>query len=117
MNIRLRATLSVLIGATLLGSMGAWGRAVYRFEEDPMVVVTWRAIIGVAVLAAVLAATRPALLRVPLPAIPFFLAYGFFGVKLNFWAYFSEVKYTTLAVAITLLYTYPMLVTFFSAVC
>ena len=66
MNIRLRATLSVLIGATLLGSMGAWGRAVYRFEEDPMVVVTLRAIIGVAVLAAVLAATRPALLRVPL---------------------------------------------------
>ena len=117
MNIRLRATLSVLIGATLLGSMGAWGRAVYRFEEDPMVVVTWRAIIGVAVLAAVLAAMRPALLRVPLPAIPFFLAYGFFGVTLNFWAYFSAVKYTTLAVAITLLYTYPMFVTIFSAVC
>ena len=45
-----------------------------------------------AALAAVLASTRPALLRVPLPAIPFFLAYGFFGVTLNFWAYFSAVK-------------------------
>ena len=115
MNIPVRATISVLIGATLLGSMGAWGRAVYRFEGDPMVVVTWRALIGVAALAAVLASTRPALLRVPLPAIPFFLAYGFFGVTLNFWAYFSAVKYTTLAVAITLLYTYPMFVTLFSA--
>lgn len=112
----IRATMAVLIGATLLGSMGAWGRAVYRFEGDPMVVVTWRAVIGVVVLAAVLAATRPALLRVPLSAIPFFLAYGFFGVTLNFWAYFSAVKYTTLAVAITLLYTYPMFVTLFSAV-
>jgi drug/metabolite transporter (DMT)-like permease len=115
MSIRVRATIAVLIGATLLGSMGAWGRAVYRFEGDPMVVVTWRALIGVAVLAGVLAATRPALLRIPLPAIPFFLAYGFFGVTLNFWAYFSAVKYTTLAVAITLLYMYPMFVTLFSA--
>src|SRR5512135_86506 len=111
-----RPILTVLAGATLLGSMGAWGRAVYRFEGDPMVVVAWRAIIGVAVLAAVLAATRPALLRIPLAAIPFFLAYGFFGVTLNFWAYFSAVKYTTLAVAITLLYTYPVFVVLFSAV-
>ena len=115
MTIRVRATVSVLIGATLLGSMGAWGRAVYRFEGDPMVVVTWRALIGVAVLAGVLAATRPELLRVPLPAIPFFLGYGFCGVTVNFWAYFSAVKYTTLAVAITLLYTHPLFVTLFSA--
>lgn len=116
MSVCIRATLVVLIGATLLGSMGAWGRAVYRFEGDPMVVVTWRAVIGVAALAIVLAATRPALLRIPFAAVPFFLAYGFFGVTLNFWAYFSAVKYTTLAVAITLLYTYPMFVALFSAI-
>lgn len=115
MSTHLRATISVLIGATLLGSMGAWGRAVYRFEDDPLLVVTWRALIGVAVLAGFLGATRPSLLRIPLSAIPFFLAYGFFGVTLNFWAYFSAVKYTTLAVAITLLYMYPMYVTLFSA--
>jgi len=116
MNTPLRATITVLLGATLLGSMGAWGRAVYRFEGDPMVVVTWRAIIGVAALAGILAALRPRLLRVPLTAIPFFLAYGFFGVTLNFWSYFSAVKHTTLAVAITLLYTYPMFVALFSGV-
>lgn len=55
----------MLIGATLLGSMGAWGRAVYRFEGDPMVVVAWRALIGVAVLAGILGFARPALLRIP----------------------------------------------------
>jgi drug/metabolite transporter (DMT)-like permease len=115
MNIRIRATIVVLIGATLLGSMGAWGRAVYRFEGDPMLVVTWRALIGVVVLAGILALSRPTLLRVPWSAIPFFLVYGFFGVTLNFWSYFSAVKHTTLAVAITLLYTYPMFVTLFSA--
>ena len=115
MNIRIRATVAVLIGATLLGSMGAWGRAVYRFEGDPMLVVTWRALIGVVVLAGILALSRPTLLRVPWSAIPFFLVYGFFGVTLNFWSYFSAVKHTTLAVAITLLYTYPIFVTLFSA--
>jgi drug/metabolite transporter (DMT)-like permease len=115
MNTHLRATIAVLIGATLLGSMGAWGRAVYRFEGDPMLVVTWRALIGVVVLTGILALSRPALLRVPWSALPFFLAYGFFGVTLNFWSYFSAVKHTTLAVAITLLYTYPMFVTLFSA--
>jgi len=115
MNSRIRATIAVLIGATLLGSMGAWGRTVYRFEGDPMLVVTWRALIGVVVLAGILAFSRPTLLRVPWSAIPFFLVYGFFGVTLNFWSYFSAVKHTTLAVAITLLYTYPMFVTLFSA--
>jgi len=110
-----RPILAVLAAATLLGSMGAWGRAIYRFEGDPMVVVTWRALLGAAALAAILGCSRPALLRIPPSAIPFFLAYGFFGVTLNFWAYFSAVKYTTLAVAITLLYTYPVLVTLLSA--
>ena len=83
MSLRFRTTITVLIGATLLGSMGAWGHTVYRFEGDPMVVVTWRALIGVAVLAGVLAFARPALLRVPWTAIPFFLAYGFFDVTLG----------------------------------
>ena len=110
-----RAVVTVLIGATLLGSLGAWGRAIYQYEGDPMTVVTWRALIGTAVLAALLAALRPDLLRVRPRDLPFFAVYGFIGVTLNFWTYFSAVKYTTLAVAITLLYTYPAFVTLLSA--
>ena len=53
---------ALLIGATLLGSMGAWGRTVYRFEGNPMVVVTWRALIGVAVLASILGFARQGLM-------------------------------------------------------
>lgn len=109
------AVVTVLIGATLLGSLGAWGRTIYRYEGDPMTVVTWRALIGTAVLAALLAALRPDLLRVRPRDLPFFAVYGFIGVTLNFWTYFSAVKYTTLAVAITLLYTYPAFVTLLSA--
>ena len=115
MRTDIRPTITVLVAATLLGSMGAWGRAVYRFEPDPVVVVAWRAVIGVLALGCLLAATRPGLLKITPRDIPFFLAYGFLGVTLNFWAYFSAVKFTTLAVAITLLYTYPVFVALFSS--
>jgi DME family drug/metabolite transporter len=106
-----RAVITVLAGATLLGSLGAWGRAIYPYEGDPMTVVTWRALIASAVLAGVLAMARPALLRVHPRDLPFFALYGLCGVAL----YFSAVKFTTLAVAITLLYTYPVFVAILSA--
>ena len=109
------AIISVLAGATLLGSLGAWGRAIYRYEGNPMVVVTWRALIGAVVLAGLLAILRPQLLRIRPGDLPFFALYGFVGVTMNFWAYFSAVKFTTLAVAITLLYTYPAFVVLLSA--
>ncbi|HSB73107.1 MAG TPA: DMT family transporter [Candidatus Methylomirabilis sp.] len=111
-----RAVITVLVGATLLGSLGAWGRMVYRYEGDPLTVVTWRALIGTAVLSGLLAALRPELLRLRSRDLPFFALYGFIGVTLNFWTYFSAVKYTTLAIAITLLYTYPAFVALLSAV-
>lgn len=111
-----RAIISVLTGATLLGSLGAWGRAIYRYEGNPMVVVTWRALMGAVVLAGILAFVRPTLLRVRPRDLPFFALYSFLAVTLNFWAYFSAVKFTTLAVAITLLYTFPAWVALLSAV-
>ncbi len=110
-----RAVVIVLAGATLLGSLGAWGRAIFRYEGDPMVVVTWRALIGALALAGVLAILRPHLLRIRPSDLPFFALYGLLAVTLNFWTYFSAVKFTTLAVAITLLYTYPAFVAILSA--
>ncbi|HEX9900874.1 MAG TPA: EamA family transporter [Candidatus Methylomirabilis sp.] len=110
-----RAVITVLAGATILGSLGAWGRTIYRYEGNPMVVVTWRALIGAVALAGLLAILRPQLLRIRPGDLPFFALYGFVGVTMNFWAYFSAVKFTTLAVAITLLYTYPAFVVLLSA--
>jgi drug/metabolite transporter, DME family len=114
MNSHLRPVLLVFIAATLLGSMGAWGRVIYRAEGDPMTVVAWRAVLGSGALALLLALGRPALLRIRPRDLPIFLLYGFVGVTLNFWAYFSAVKHTTLAVAITLLYAFPVFVVLFS---
>jgi drug/metabolite transporter (DMT)-like permease len=110
-----RAVITVLAGATLLGSLGSWGRMVFRYEPNPMLVVTWRALIGAAGLALILGFTRPELLRIRPRDIFFFSVYGFLGVTLNFWFYFSAVKFTTLAIAITLLYTYPVFVALLSA--
>jgi drug/metabolite transporter, DME family len=111
---RLRSTAAVLIGATLLGSLGAWARAVYRFEGDPLTVVAWRALIAAAALAGVLGVVRPRLLRIRPRDLPFFLLYGFVGVTVNFWAYFSAVKFTSLAIAVTLLFTFPAFVALLS---
>jgi drug/metabolite transporter (DMT)-like permease len=110
-----RAGALVLAGATLLGSLPAWGRAIYRVETDPLTVVTWRALLAAAILLLALALLRRDLLAVRLRDLPFFALYGFLAVTLNFWAYFSAVKYTSIAVAVILLYTYPAFVTALSA--
>ncbi len=110
-----RAAITVVAGATLLGSMGAWGRTIYQYEPNPMTVVTWRALIGATTLGVLLAIVHPQFLRIRARDLAFFALYGFMGVTMNFWAYFSSFKFTTLAVAITLLYTYPAFVVLLSA--
>ena len=42
--------------------------------------------------------------------MPFFVGYGFVGVGLNYLGYFYALKFTTVATAITTLYTYPAIV-------
>ncbi|HEY7677368.1 MAG TPA: DMT family transporter [Candidatus Methylomirabilis sp.] len=111
-----RASVLVLVGATLLGSLPAWGRAIYRFEPDPLTVVTWRALFAAGLLLLALAGLRRELLGVRPRDLPFFAAYGLLAVTLNFLAYFSAVKYTSIAVAVILLYTYPAFVTLLSAI-
>lgn len=106
----------VLAGATLLATLGVWGRLIYPYEPDPLTVVTWRALFASAILAAILAVARPAFLKVRGRDFPFFCVYGFLAVTLNFVAYFSAIKYVAIGVAAVLLYTYPAFVTFLSLI-
>ena len=114
-DVTTRASALVLVGATLLGSLPAWGRAIYRTEPDPLRVVTWRALFATGLLLLVLAAVRRDLLSIRLRDLPFFAVYAFLAVTLNFLAYFSAVKHTSIAVAVILLYTYPAFVAVLSA--
>lgn len=105
----------VLAGATLLASLPAWGRGIYRYGLDPLTVVTWRALFAAGLLLLALAAFRRELLPVRPRHLPFFAAYGFLAVTLNFLAYFSAVKYVPVAMAVILLYSYPGFVLLLSA--
>ena len=60
---------------------------------------------GIAVMA-----TKPNLFRLRASDLPFFVGYGFVGVALNYLGYFYALEFTTVATAITVLYTYPAMV-------
>ena len=64
MRAETKATFLVLLGATLLGSLPAWGRAIYRYEPQPLTVVTWRALFAAGILSSILACMRRDLLGV-----------------------------------------------------
>ncbi len=104
----------VLLGATFLGSMGVLGKLIYRYEPDPIIVVTFRALIASILLIGLLAFFDASKLRIKKTDVPFFALYGFLSVTLTFILFFYAIKYTTVAVATILLYTFPAWVLFLS---
>lgn len=97
----------VILGATLLGSIGILGRLIYVYEPDPIKVVTYRGIIASIFLFGSLALFNFKKLKIKISDIPFFAVYGFLSVTLTFILFFYAIKYTTVAVATILIYTYP----------
>jgi drug/metabolite transporter (DMT)-like permease len=76
----------------------------------PLTLACWRDVIVSLVLAVILAAVRPSLLRIRRQDILFFAAYGFFGVAIAnaLWVY--SVVFNGAAVATFLVYTSPSFV-------
>jgi DME family drug/metabolite transporter len=76
----------------------------------PLTLACWRDVIVSSVLAVILAAVKPSLLRIRRQDIPFFAAYGFFGVAVfnALWVYSVDFNGATLAVV--LVYTGPAFV-------
>jgi drug/metabolite transporter (DMT)-like permease len=97
----------ILLGATLLGSIGVLGRAIYQYEPDPIKVVTYRGIIAAILLIGTLAIFSPEKLKLKFKDLPFFALYGFLSVSMTFVLFFYAIKYTTIATATILAYTYP----------
>lgn len=105
--------LAALAGC-LWSTSGVLGKIVLALGADPLSVLSLRATIAAAVLGVALVVIRPGLLLLRSADIPFFVGYGFVGVALNYIGYFYALKFTTVATAITLLYTYPALVVVFA---
>lgn len=98
------------VAGCLLSTLGVLGKTAYALGADPLSVVTLRATIAEMILGIALVATRPSLFRLRSADLPFLVGYGFVGVALNYMGYFYALKFTTVAAAITVLYTYPAMV-------
>ena len=94
--------------------MGIFGRLIYRYEPDPIMVVTFRALIAAVLLIGLVALFDSSKLRIKITDVPFFALYGFFAVTLTFILFFYAIKYTTIAIATILIYTFPSWVLFLS---
>ena len=81
-----------------------------NYAIAPLTLACWRDVIVSSVLAVILAVVRPSLLRIRRQDIPFFAAYGFFGVAVfnALWVYSVDFNGATLAVV--LVYTGPAFV-------
>jgi len=101
--------LAALAGC-LLSTLGVLGKTAYALGADPVSVVTLRATIAGMILGIALVTSKPSLFRLRSGDLPLLALYGFVGVALNYLGYFYALKYTTVATAITVLYTYPAMV-------
>ena len=101
--------LAALAGC-LLSTLGVLGKTAYALGADPLSVVTLRATIAGMILGIALVASKPTLFRLRSADLPLLALYGFVGVALNYVGYFYALKFTTVATAITVLYTYPAMV-------
>jgi drug/metabolite transporter (DMT)-like permease len=97
----------ILLAATLLGSIGVLGKLIYQYEPDPIKVVTYRGIIAAILLIGTLALFNLKKLKIKISDLPFFAIYGFLSVTLTFILFFYAIKYTAVAVATILIYTFP----------
>jgi drug/metabolite transporter (DMT)-like permease len=106
--------LYVILGASFLGTIGILARLIYLHEPDPLTVVAFRALIAFLLLFLTAVFINPDWLRIRKKDFLFFAAYGLLSVTLCFLLFFYAIKFTTVATATILLYTYPAFVVLLS---
>ncbi len=94
----------------MLGTIGIFGRLIYLYEPDPLTVVTFRALIAFLLLFFTTIAVNPGSLRIRKRDFIYFAVYGLLSVTFCFLLFFYSIKFTTIATATILLYTYPAFV-------
>ena len=97
-----------------MGTIGILARLIYLSEPDPLTVVTFRAVIAFLLLFLFAIFVNPDWLRIRKKDFLFFGIYGLLSVSLCFILFFYAIKYTTVATATILLYTYPAFVVLLS---
>jgi DME family drug/metabolite transporter len=110
----LSSFLSVFLAACLWGSLGIFGRALYKYGLSPIGVVTAKNLVAALGLITVAVAVNPSLLRVRTRTIPLLALNGLVAVSLLNTLYFTTVLLAGAGIAALLLYTAPVFVAFLS---
>ncbi|MEW6227636.1 MAG: DMT family transporter [Bacillota bacterium] len=108
---------AMALGAAVIwGSLGIFAKFIYKYDIDPVVLVSLRASIAFLTLLAALLVGDRGKLRLHRSDVLFFAVLGFVGVALNYMSYFEALKRTTATTAVILLYTSPVFVTLGAAI-
>ncbi|AKB19905.1 MULTISPECIES: DMT family transporter [unclassified Methanosarcina] len=111
-----RAYLLIAAGAVLWGTIGIFVRGFYGFGFSPLQVVTLRVFSAAVIMLIYLLLTRPELLKIRVQDSLYFVGTGIFSLAFFNLCYFSTIRETSIAIAVTLLYTAPAFVAVLSRV-
>ncbi|AAM06614.1 EamA family transporter [Methanosarcina acetivorans] len=111
-----RAYLLIAAGAVLWGTIGIFVRGFYGFGFSPLQVVTLRVLSAAVLMLVYLLFTRPELLKIRIRDSLYFVGTGIFSLAFFNLCYFTTIRETSIAIAVTLLYTAPAFVAVLSRV-
>jgi len=113
---RLGGYLNIFMAAFLWGSSATAARFFFEHNIPPLLVVESRVMIAAAILTSLLLITRRHLLRVKAIDLKDFALLGIIGVAGSNYTYYAAIKETSVAIAILMQYTAPILVALYTVV-
>ncbi len=99
--------ISILIAASLWGTLGPAGKVLFAEGIHPLTLGFWRGFLALVFLSIFLIIKDNKLFHIPKKDIPFFAAYGFFCITLFYFSYLTTVSLISVSAAVVLLYTAP----------
>ena len=113
---RARGYVLVLTAATLWGTLGIIFKTLINdYGLSHITVAFFRASLSAVIIVATLATRRPRSLCITWQDVPFFLAFGLFGIAAFYVVYVTAIDLADVSVASVLLYTTPAWVAVISA--
>ncbi len=115
-NVSAKGFLAVATAATLWGSNATISKALFNLQLNPLHLLQIRLGLGALILVAFLAMFKPALLRINLADLPYFIVLGVVGLTMVQLTYFYTISLTGVALAVFLQYLAPLFVTAYTVV-
>lgn len=111
-----RAYLLITASAVLWGTIGIFVRGLYGFGFSTLQVVTLRVFSAAIIILIYLLFTRPELLKIRFRDSLYFVGTGILSLAFFNFCYFITIRETSIAIAVTLLYTAPVFVVVLSRI-